>query len=154
MTGTTGRAPAVDRREQMFPKLTAAQIARLRPFGHERQCQSGEVLFEQGQGGVPFFVILEGALEVVHPQRGPSEGTSPSASGSPSAHHSNEDDIITVHHPSEFTGETALLSGRRSLVLGRARTACHVLVVERAALRSLVQSNAELSEMKTALQAP
>ncbi len=44
------------RREQMFPRLTAAQIARVEPAGRIRSMRAGEVVVEQGDTNVPFFV--------------------------------------------------------------------------------------------------
>ncbi len=116
------------RRDQMFPKLSHDQLERLRSCGHERSAAAGELLFDQGQSDIPFFVVLSGSVEIVHPSRG-------------------ADEPITVHEPGEFTGEVDLLSGRRSLVRGRARTASRLLVIERSRLRSLVQTDAELSEL-------
>ncbi|MGA3124504.1 MAG: FAD-dependent oxidoreductase [Polyangiaceae bacterium] len=116
------------RRDQMFPKLSPDQIERLRSCGHERSAAAGELLFDQGQSDIPLFVVLSGSVEIVHPSRG-------------------ADEPITVHEPGEFTGEVVLLSGRRSLVRGRARTASRLLVIEQSRLRSLVQTDAELSEL-------
>jgi thioredoxin reductase (NADPH) len=52
-----------------------------------------------------------------------------------------------VHEKGEFTGEIDMLSGRRSLVRGRARAACEVLEIERASLRRIVDADAELGEI-------
>src|SRR3954464_1436951 len=49
---------ALDAATQMFPTLTAAQIDRVRPFGHVRAVRGGDILFEPGQTSVPFFVLL------------------------------------------------------------------------------------------------
>ena len=118
-----------DRREQMFPRLTDVQIARLRPLGRERDFRSGDLIFEQGQNDVPFYVILEGTLAVVHPKRG------------------EPDQLIVVHEAKQFSGEMALLAGRRSLVVGRAQGDLKVLEFGPAEFRSLIQNDAELSEL-------
>jgi hypothetical protein len=48
-------APALAvRTPQAFPKLTPAQIERIRLHGRERQVRKGEVLVEQGDAVVPF----------------------------------------------------------------------------------------------------
>jgi thioredoxin reductase (NADPH) len=116
------------RREQMFPKLSPEQMARLRTCGHERSAVAGELLFDQGEVNIPFFVVLSGSIEVIHPSMGVEQ-------------------VITVHGPNEFTGEVDLLSGGRSLVRGRARTAAQLLIIERSRLRDLVQTDVELSEL-------
>ena len=53
--------------EQIFPKLTPAQIRRITARGHMRAIQRGEVLYEQGDTDVPFFVVVSGELEIVRP---------------------------------------------------------------------------------------
>ena len=51
--------------EEIFPKLTPAQVRRITPRGRTRAVQRGEVLYEQGETDVPFFVVGSGELEVV-----------------------------------------------------------------------------------------
>ena len=48
--------------EKIFPKLTPAQISRIAAHGHVRSVQSGEVLIEQGDASVPFFVVITGEV--------------------------------------------------------------------------------------------
>jgi thioredoxin reductase (NADPH) len=120
--------PDASRQADMFPTLDDAQIERMRAVGHERALHAGEILFEQGEASAKFFVVLEGSVEVVHPD----------ASG---------EQLITVHEPGGFTGEINMLAGTRSLVRGRARTAARVLEIDRAALREIVATDADLSEI-------
>jgi hypothetical protein len=44
--------------ERIFPKLTPEQIHRIAAHGRMRSVQPGEVLIEQGDTSVPFFVTL------------------------------------------------------------------------------------------------
>jgi thioredoxin reductase (NADPH) len=120
--------PYVDRRHQMFPQLTPAQIGRISAVGERRSVRSGEVLFELGEQNTRFFVVIEGAVEIVRPVDGREEQ-------------------ITVHGPGEFTGEINMLSARRTLVRGRALGAGSIVVVDREHLRVLVQRDFELSEI-------
>jgi len=53
--------------EQIFPKLTQAQIRRITARGQMRAIQRGEILYEQGDTSVPFFVVVSGEFEVVRP---------------------------------------------------------------------------------------
>ena len=53
--------------EQIFPKLTPDQIRRVAAQGHIRAIQPGEVLIEQGDSTVPFFVVITGEIEIVRP---------------------------------------------------------------------------------------
>lgn len=127
-TGTAAADLMTARRAQMFPTLSEPQIARIARVGKERVLAPGEILFDEGDHDVPMHVILEGAVEVVH-LRGPIE------------------DPITIHHHGEFTGEASQLADRRSLVRARAKTESRVLVVLRADLRFIVQTDPELSEI-------
>jgi thioredoxin reductase (NADPH) len=123
----TAVAPDPAPRDEAFPTLTDTEIDRLRPLGHERAVDAGEILFEQGEASTKFFVVLAGAIEVVHPY---ADGEHP----------------ITVHEPGGFTGEITVIAGMRSFVRGRARQAGRVLEIDRAALRTVVAADADLSE--------
>jgi thioredoxin reductase (NADPH) len=116
------------RRARMFPALTKEQIARVRAAGVEQSFPDGAILFEAGDRGVPFYVLLDGRLEIVAP-RGDLE------------------DPVTVHDPGEFTGEVTLLSAGRALVRARAKGSIRVIRVESDALRSLIQTDSDLSNV-------
>src|SRR5262249_31606351 len=58
-----------------------------------------------------------------------------------------EEDPIIVLGPGQFTGETTLLTGRRSLVRGRVTQDGELLEVGAGALRALVQTDSELGEL-------
>jgi thioredoxin reductase (NADPH) len=118
----------VERREQIFPALTEAQLRRIEHYGTRRAVRDGEVLFRQGDEGVHFFVILTGELDVVRPD-GDGEA------------------LIVRHQAGNFTGETAMLSGRRALATGRFRGDGEVVDIPPSALRNLVVTDAELSEL-------
>jgi thioredoxin reductase (NADPH) len=116
------------RADQVFPALTPAQIRRIATRGHVRSIQRGEVLVEQGDSAVPFFVVVSGELEVVRPSVA-------------------DETLITVHAPGQFTGEVSTLSGRRALFRLRAAKTGEVIEVERQRMLALVQTDAELSEI-------
>src|SRR3954463_15923055 len=116
------------RRPQMFPALSAAQMARVMACGTERTFADGAIVFEQGDSDVPCYVVLEGELVIVHPQ-------------------GRVEELITVHRRHEFTGEISIITSARTLVRGRARGAVRLLRIENARLKSLIQTDAELSEL-------
>ncbi|PYO24438.1 MAG: pyridine nucleotide-disulfide oxidoreductase, partial [Candidatus Rokuibacteriota bacterium] len=120
--------PYLDRRDQMFPRLTPAQMGRISALGERRRIRAGEVLFELGEQHARFFLVLEGAIEIVRPVDGHEER-------------------ITVHGPGEFTGEINMLSSRRAIVRARAVGDGSIVVVDREHLRAVVQRDAELSEI-------
>ena len=51
-------------RDQMFPALTTAQIARIAPLAKERVLSDGERLWTQGDRNRPLFVVVEGGIEI------------------------------------------------------------------------------------------
>ncbi len=114
--------------EKIFPKLTPAQIRRVAAHGHIRTVEPGEVLVEQGDISVPFFVVITGELEIVRP-------------------YGAYETIITVHDSGQFTGEVNTLSGRRSLVQMRATNSGKVIELDHQHLLTLVQTDAELGEI-------
>ncbi len=56
---------ALDPGTQTFPVLTTAQIARIAAYGRMRPIQRSEILVEQGDRCVRFFVVTAGKLEIV-----------------------------------------------------------------------------------------
>jgi thioredoxin reductase (NADPH) len=118
----------IGRKAQMFPQLTAAQIARLEGHGTHRRISRGEILAEPGDRNLPMLVVLSGSIEVV--QAGMS-GEVP----------------VVVHEAGSFTGEMSTLQGIGSLVRSRVREAGEVLMIPEDRLRTLIQTDAELSEL-------
>jgi thioredoxin reductase (NADPH) len=116
--------------EQIFPKLTPAQIRRIAARGQMRAMERGEVLYEQGDRAASFFVVVSGELEVVRP------------SGA-------VETLVTVHGSGQFTGEVGTLSGRRTLFRVRATKPGKVIELDRQHMLALMQSDAELGEILT-----
>jgi thioredoxin reductase (NADPH) len=116
--------------EQIFPKLTPAQIRRIAARGRMRTVEHGEVLYEQGDSAAPFFVVVTGELEVVRPS-----GTI--------------ETLVTVHKSGQFSGEVGTLSGRRTLFRVRATKPGKVIELDRQHMLVLLQSDAELGEILT-----
>jgi thioredoxin reductase (NADPH) len=114
--------------EQIFPRLTPEQISRVAVQGHIRAIQPDEVLVEQGDSIVPFFVVVSGEIEIVRPS-GAAET------------------LVTIHGPGEFTGEVNMLSGRRTLVRMRVTKPGKVIELDRQHMMALIQTDAELGEI-------
>src|SRR5262245_2093118 len=115
------------RRDQMFPSLDPRVIARLADHARKQTFEAGALVWEQGDNTVPFYVVLDGQLEVVHPESGVEQP-------------------VTIHQRGEFTGEMALLFGRRTLVRARAKTRLSTLSIEPQRFRALVQTEPEFGE--------
>ena len=116
------------RKAQMFPHLTPAQIARLQTHASRRNISKGEILSEPGDRNRPMLVVLSGSIEVV--QSGLSGEV-----------------LVVVHTAGSFTGEMSTLSGIGSLVRSRVRDAGEVLAITEERLRTIVQTDSELSEL-------
>src|SRR6185503_7174050 len=113
--------------EHVFPRLTSAQMERVAAHGRRRGVKSGEVLLEMGESG-RIFVITAGSVETVRVV-------------------ADVEEIIVTHGVGSFTGEVAILSGRRGLARNRAREAGEVIEVDRTQLVALVQTDSELSDI-------
>ena len=118
----------ISRADQIFPAFTSTQIARVAKHGRNRTVRSGEVLVEQGDKDVPFFVVLSGELEAVRPMAATER-------------------LLFIVRAGQFTGEVNTLSGRRAMARIRARQDGDVIQLTRKRFLALVQADAELSEI-------
>lgn len=129
MKNTRSSLPVIRARiEQIFPKLTPKQIRRVTPHGFTRKTGRDEVLYEQGDSAVPFFVVVSGELEVLRP------------SGA-------VETLVAVHRSGQFTGEVGTLSGRPTMFRVRVTKPGKVIEVDRRHMLTLVQTDAELGEI-------
>src|SRR3954454_9165790 len=119
---------ALDPKTQAFPRLTPAQIDRIRPLGRVRTVQSGDVLFEPHGQIIPFYVVLSGELKILQPSL-------------------DGERTIVTHYAGEFSGEISMISGQRSLVRGLVSAPGEFLELDNDAMRSLVARDTELSEI-------
>jgi|HubBroStandDraft_6_1064221.scaffolds.fasta_scaffold118319_1 thioredoxin reductase (NADPH) len=116
------------RRDQMFPKLTPRQIARLEALGVREATQAGQMLVQQGERLSRFFVVVAGKLEVILARPGDHE-------------------VFTVLTTGDFTGEMSMLRGSTSFVSIRVGEPGEVIAIDAVHLRSVVLADAELSEL-------
>jgi thioredoxin reductase (NADPH) len=112
----------------MFPVLTAEQQARVLAHGRTRKVAAGETLVELNQQPTKIFIVVQGKLELFRRS-------------------DQNEEVIAACGPGMFTGELNLLSGRRGLVSIRAAEASELIEIEREALRALVQTDSELSDI-------
>jgi len=95
--------------EQVFPRLTPAQMERFAAHGRTRRVQAGEVLLQTGESH-RMFVVKAGSLETVRTV-------------------GDAEEMIVILRAGAFTGEMAVLSGRRGLARTRAREDGEVIEV-------------------------
>jgi len=126
--GIAEKPPFSGRKAQMFPQLTPAQIARLEAIGAHGRMNKGEILAEPGDRHRPMLVVLSGSIEVVQPGM-------------------NGEVLVVVHAAGSFTGEMSTLQGIGALVRARVRDAGEVLVIAEDRLRTVIQTDSDLSEL-------
>ena len=119
---------AAARQAEAFPRLTAAQIARIEPHGRRRTVEPGEVLGDAGEPVTRIFIVVSGRLDLVGPPRWVGEEVPSFSEGM-------------------FTGERSILAGGRFLARIQASTPGEVIEVLRADLLALIQTDSELSDI-------
>src|SRR6478752_3334309 len=107
------------RHDQMFPKLTDAEIARVRRFGAVQHYEKGARLFAAGEPGLGMFVVLKGTVAIS--QRDGLGHVVP----------------IVRQGRGQFLAEVAQLSGRSALVDGFAEEEVDTLLIAPDKLRAL-----------------
>ncbi len=122
------------RREQMFPNLTPAQLARLEPHSAWRATAPGEVLLEVGAEARGLFIVAVGSVEILAPDSDVHSETRGFT-------------LLNLLTSRDFSGEMNTLRGAASLVRLRVRDPGSVFEVSLADLRRVVQNDAELSEL-------
>jgi thioredoxin reductase (NADPH) len=118
----------LSRRREMFPRLGASDIERMRRFAAIERYAAGERLVASGKPGVGMFVVLSGAVAIS--QRDGLGHVVP----------------IVRQEAGDFTGEVGTLSGRPALVDVVADSAVEVLLLRPAGLRALIVAEADLGE--------
>jgi thioredoxin reductase (NADPH) len=109
------------------PTLSSEHIDRIRSVAQLRSVRTGEVLYEPSCPEVPLFVVLEGTVSIIR---------------------TGEDDkILAVREPGQFTGEMSLISGSRPLLTARVTKDGAVLELTRERVMSLMAKDTELGEI-------
>src|SRR5258708_2424767 len=92
MSGVPRGTPPFARREQMFPRLSARQIARLEAHGQHVELRAGEILAQPGDRHVPLLLVLSGSIEVVQVGLAGEQ-------------------LVVLHEAGSFSGELSTLRG-------------------------------------------
>jgi thioredoxin reductase (NADPH) len=121
------KSPYEGREAQMYPRLNPAQIARLSLHGRKLALRKGEVLAEPGDR-VPMYVVLSGSIEIVQPGL-------------------NGEVPVVVHTAGKFSGDVGTLRGIGTSIRIRAGEDGEALAIDEAYLRTIVQTDSELSEL-------
>jgi thioredoxin reductase (NADPH) len=121
-------SPMESRRHQMFPLLTASEIARLHHFGAVRQWRANEYLFRIGSPAHGMVVVLRGRVQIS--QRDALDRST----------------VVDERGAGHFLAEVASLSGKPTLVDALALEDVEAIEIPPDRLRALLVAEAELGE--------
>ena len=110
-----------------FPKLSDPEVERLAGIATTCSFKDGELIFQAGQRGLPFYVVESGEIAIV------DEST-------------DEPKTIVVHGPREFTGDVSLLTDRPAVISAYARGETRAYCVNQGELRRVIQEIPDLSD--------
>ncbi|MGW4673249.1 FAD-dependent oxidoreductase [Streptomyces sp. NPDC004324] len=96
-------------------------------FGTEERITRGQILFSRGERGVDFFLVLDGAIEIFHQDRGGGPRT------------------IAVHRRHQFSGELALFNDQKVLVDARVTESGRVIRMSQTRLRRLLADEPDIA---------
>jgi thioredoxin reductase (NADPH) len=116
------------RGDQMFPRLSDKELARLARFGEPRGFKAGDPVARVGETGHGLLLVLSGEIEI-------SERV-----GDGRRSH------IVTHGPGSFQGELAQLSGRPFLVDATAASDVEAIAIPPDRVRALLVAEADLGE--------
>jgi thioredoxin reductase (NADPH) len=114
---------------QRFPRLTDEMAERVAAYGEAEQVPAGTILFERGQRGADFFLVLDGGIEIIdldddgHPRK------------------------ITTHTRHQFTGELDHFNQRMILVSGLTMVESRLIRITRENFRRLVSGEPDIGEI-------
>lgn len=117
------------REAQTFPRLSVDAANRVANYGVEQGLRKGTRVFERGQRGVDFFLVLDGSIEIFDVD----------AAGEPH--------VLTVHGERQFTGELDLFNDQQILVSGRTGVNSRVVRVKRADFRKMLSAEPDIGEV-------
>jgi thioredoxin reductase (NADPH) len=109
-----------------FPKLTAADMAQLKPMATACSFRDGETVFRAGDPEIDLFVVESGEVAILNPADG---------------------DLIVTHGPGQFSGDIDLLTRRPVLVTGVARGETQLLRIPGARIREVLNKLPHFAEI-------
>jgi thioredoxin reductase (NADPH) len=111
-----------------YPRLSGQQLAAVAAYGQRQPTRQGEVLYDQGEEGYDFVVVLDGRVAVVGGYGG-------------------EQLVGGVHGPGRFLGELGLLTGQGAVLAAVVLEPGEVLVVPPERIRELFSRHPTLGDL-------
>jgi len=112
----------------VFPSFTDEQIEYLLGHGAEKVLEDGEYLFREDDRVDSFYVVLDGAIRISRVEGGA------------------EAEIVT-HPPGAFTGQLAILAGKKAAHRARAVGETRLLEITSDAFRDVAAANPEVADI-------
>src|ERR1043166_964523 len=109
-----------------FPRLSAAELAALKPLAGPCSFGDGQVVFRAGDADLDLFVVESGAIEIVNP--------------------ADDNRHVVTHGPGQFAGDIDLLTRRPVIVTGIARGQTQLMRVTGPRLREMLNKVPQVSE--------
>src|SRR5215471_7512390 len=109
-----------------FPKLTAADMALLKPLATACSFKEGETIYRAGDADVDLFVVESGEVAILNTEDG---------------------DVIASFGPGQFSGDIDLLTRRPILVTGIARGQTQLLRISGGRLREVLNKLPHFAEL-------
>ena len=113
--------------ENLFPRLSPDLVECLRSHAREVELRDGEIAFRQGESHYDMFVVLEGQIRVFKEV-------------------GNQEYLLVVQGPGEFTGEISMLTGSPAIATGKAVGNTRVMRISGDQFRHFVAECPKLSE--------
>jgi thioredoxin reductase (NADPH) len=110
-----------------FPVLDLVEIEKLAQFAEKERWADGDILIAAGQIDYPFFVVLNGQIEIAEESSGSRQ-------------------TVTIHQPGEFTGDVDMLTSRPSFFTAISKGVSETYKIEAKDLRSLLNQIPSLGE--------
>jgi len=111
----------------LFPTLSVEKIREMCAHGEEVWLKDGEVIFSQGDSNRGFFIILEGRVRVTKRV-------------------GNQELLLVVHGPGQFTGEISMLMGTPAVATGKAEGPARVVRFTNEEFRRMIAECPELAQ--------
>ena len=109
-----------------FPRLSAAELAALKPLAVPCSFGDGQVVFRAGDADLDLFVVESGAIEIVNP--------------------ADDNRHVVTHGPGQFAGDIDLLTRRPVIVTGIARGQTRLMRVTGPRLREMLNKVPQVSD--------
>ena len=107
--------------------LSEGEIALLRPYGEEMEKAPGEHLFTAGEGAYAFWIVLEGAVEIVDPTE-------------------CGDGVVNTVTETGFMGELGMLTGQTAFLSAIVKEPSRVLMVPTEKVRRIIAEVPEIGD--------